>query len=147
MVDYWEKYNKTSGDFIIKITKLFNKLPPVLKVISIYAIAILGMLFMLWIIPNPEITPTNETTTTTTIESNVILPHVELPHIEMPEIEITSDYVGIKRVKSTQYPITAEQIMCNYIYGYNLTNITWSGMTCFRWENKINECMCISPLS
>lgn len=146
---YWKKFN-SPAESKEKIKKWVFSLPPTWKYVLIYALAIMGMLIALAIIPTPpHVGLANKTTTTQTPSDRLGIPKVTIPHIELPKIEITPEYVGIKRVKPIEYPISVEEIMCNYIYRYNQTNITWSKTTCYRWEDTVkdlnHECLCITP--
>jgi len=113
------------------IKNWFWNIDPTYRTILIYAVAILIMASLLAVIPPPP-----SISNRTSISSPIKLP---IPKLENPSLK------GFL-VKNKEKPITLEDYMCQYMYSYNFTNITWGNTTCFKWENGDYDCVCITPL-
>ncbi|MHA1470394.1 MAG: hypothetical protein ACTSSP_07515 [Candidatus Asgardarchaeia archaeon] len=141
MVDYWKKYNKGNpGGFPEKLRNWFMGLSPIWKTLVIYLIAIIAMVTLLIIIPSPKgVITVNKTK----------IPSYKLPIVELPSPEevfkIWSEF-GVKKVKKIEYPITLEEMMCTYIYQYDLNTTSWGNTTCYRWQELGYDCLCITPV-
>jgi len=54
-------------------------------------------------------------------------------------------------IKRDEHPITLESILCNYIYKYNQTNMTWGQTTCIKVDyynitDTEYDCVCYTPM-
>lgn len=139
MVDYWKKFNESKPFATFKAW--FMGLPSTWRALLTYIIAMIVMITLLFAIPSPG-----------AIGKEYKIPSYEevmakWKTVSYDELMKKWHAFGVKIKEETEYPITVENLMCSYIYQYNMTNSTWGGTTCFKWEDsETYDCMCITPV-